>query len=238
VLDRFYCPSLSDAMVELTVEEFHHLAHVLRKRVGDRVALFDGRGGWAEGTVESLGKREGRVRVDRVQPPSAEIVPAVCIATAVPKGDRSRWLVEKLTELNVETWTPLQTVRSVVDPGVGRLEKLQQTVIAACKQCGRNRLLRVAPLVTWQDWLAHEQVQSGIFVADPGGEPISAAFERLTLRTAPLPRLAAAVGPEGGFAPEELKLAREAGAVCVSLGTPILRIETAAVALAAFLRLR
>jgi 16S rRNA (uracil1498-N3)-methyltransferase len=237
-VDRFYSPSLTNTPVELRDEEFHHLAHVLRKRVGDRVALFDGRGRAAAGVIEALGKRDARIRIEQLHPPESDSRVTIAFATPVPKGDRAKWLVEKLTELGVDVWTPLQTGRSVVDPGFTRLEKLQQSVIAACKQCGRNRLLEIEPLTTWESWVGREQAVGPILVADPQGEPINVVLERLTDRPAPWVRLHAAVGPEGGFAPEELDLARQSGAVLVNLGTTILRIETAAIALAAILRLR
>jgi 16S rRNA (uracil1498-N3)-methyltransferase len=237
VLDRFYCPSLSESpIIHLRDEEFHHLARVLRKEVGDRVALFDGRGQSAEGVIESVGKRDAHVRVEQLHEPAPDSRVSTSLATPVPKGDRGKWLVEKLTELGVDTWTPLLTSRSVIEPGLPRLERLQQSVIAACKQCGRNRLLEVDSPLPWQEWLLREREHGPILIADPAGEPINDALERLTLR--PPWRLCAAVGPEGGFAAEELDLARRTGAVCVRLGTNILRIETAAIALAAILRLR
>jgi 16S rRNA (uracil1498-N3)-methyltransferase len=237
VLDRFYSPKLTEgAVVELDNEEFHHLAHVLRKQVGDRIALFDGCGRSAIGQIESLGRRGVQVRVEPPVSCDSESNPVLTLATAVPKGDRAKWLIEKLTELNVDIWTPLQTARGIVDPRLPRLEKFQHSVIAACKQCGRNRLLKVHPPHTLQEWLMREQQHGAILIADPQGEPINQALERLTW--GPSLRLAAAVGPEGGLSLEELELARQAGAVCVSLGSNILRIETAAIAMAAFLRLR
>lgn len=239
VLDRFYAPSFADAEnVELCDDEFHHLAHVLRKRVGDRIVLFDGVGRSAEGVVELVGKRDARIRVENVRTSQPGAGVQLALATAVPKGDRAKWLVEKLTELDVDIWTPLQTERSVVEPGAARLEKLQQSVIAACKQCGRNRLLAIEPPITWAEWIERERPAGPILVADPAGEPINAQLERLTQGSTPQQRLCAAIGPEGGFTPGELELAHQAGAVCVALGSTVLRIETAAIALAAILRLR
>lgn len=237
--DRFYLPSLSEeSLVELHDDEFHHLAHVLRKRPGDAVTLFDGRGQSAEGVIESVDKRGARIRIGQRHAPDSEDRVILALAAPVPKGDRARWLIEKLTELGVDSWTPLQTARSIVDPGSARLDKLQQTVIAACKQCGRNRLLRIRPRAGWRDWLDGAKGAGPILVADRLGNPINEVLERLTVSLAPQACLHVAVGPEGGLTPEELDLARQAGADCVALGPTVLRVETAAIALAAIVRLR
>jgi 16S rRNA (uracil1498-N3)-methyltransferase len=234
MLDRFYAPtSLEQPAIELPDEEAHHLQNVLRKRVGDRVAVFDGRGGAAVAEVESLRRNHVRLSILSREPPTAIPSPAIVLATAVPKGDRARWLVEKATELGVDRWVPLQTERGVVDPGETRLDKLRQTVVAACKQCGRNRLLEISSPVTWPELLAESGAAPGLIVADPAGMP---ARETVGTEAAvESGRLTAAVGPEGGFTPRELDDARAAGAQFVSLGPPVLRIETAALALAALL---
>lgn len=229
MLDRFFAPTSFDRpVIELPEEESHHLARVLRKGVGDHITIFDGQGRAATAAVDAVGRRAVRVRV--VEPISIE-VPArrhIVLATAVPKGDRARWLVEKATEIGVDVWVPLQTARSIVDPRAARLDKLRQTVVAACKQCGRNRLMEVCEPRAWPDLLTEVNPGTRLLVADPAGAP---AMEVLPQRNAA--RLLVAVGPEGGFTSEELTFAAGLGAEFVSLGPHVLRIETAAVALAA-----
>lgn len=237
-MDRYFLDAPLEGEVVLRDEEFHHLARVMRTQVGDEVALFDGCGGAARATVVAIGKRDARLRIDSVAPGEATPGPEIVIATATPKGDRAKWMIEKLTELGVDSWTPLQTGRSVADPGTGKLERLQQTVIAACKQCGRIRLLRLEQPAPWSEWLQREIAHGPILVADRDGIPINEALERFTESRLSPERWCAAVGPEGGFTTDELRTARALGAWPVCLSQTILRIETAAVALAAVLQTR
>jgi 16S rRNA (uracil1498-N3)-methyltransferase len=130
------------------------------------------------------------------------------LATAVPKGDRFDWLVEKATELGVERLIPLVTDRSVVEPRGSKLSRLRRLIIESSKQCRRDRLMVLDdPL------------------ADPEGCPPG--------RWPPLERgrsLALAVGPEGGFTTEERALADQAGWRPINLSVHTLRIETAGLA--------
>jgi 16S rRNA (uracil1498-N3)-methyltransferase len=242
MLDRFHTPeslaaeTATGEMVELTGPEAHHPANVLRKQPGDRVELFDGQGAAATAEIISLSRRTIELRiVDR----STAIETSrrqVTLATAVPKGDRFRWLVEKATELGVERLIPLQTTRSVVDPRSGKLDKMRQAVIAACKQSGRNRLLEIAATTTLAELLdgrdgSQETESPTLLIAHPGGEAIDEALADVPVEMS----LLMLIGPEGGFTDEEVAFAESYGAKTVSLGPHILRIETAALAAAAVL---
>lgn len=203
-------------------DEAHHLGRVLRKQPGDRVELFDGVGGSAESVVVEVARKKCRLRVangwQQDEPPKRELV----IATAFPKGDRARFLVEKATELDVARIVPLHTSRSVVAPRDSKLDKLRQTVVAACKQCGRNRLLEIDEPIAWSSFLPGEL--GHFLVASPGATAAALG--------PPSNRVTIAVGPEGGFTDDELSAARDVGAEFVGLGRHILRIETAAIAAA------
>lgn len=211
----------------LVGDEARHLVRVLRARVGDAVSVFDGSGQEWPARVASLGRDE--VALDVGTPPPAAPLPArpLTLAVALPKGERQKWLVEKLTELGVTRLVPLATARGVAEATPAAVERLARGVIEACKQCGRNTLMEIAAPRSIPMLLAGAEA-SLIIVADPGGTPLetvrspTAAGEVLAL-----------VGPEGGFAPEELAAAVGAGAVRAGLGPHILRVETAAIALAA-----
>jgi 16S rRNA (uracil1498-N3)-methyltransferase len=150
----------------------------------------------------------------------------VTLAVAPPKGDRFRWIVEKATELGVDRLVPLLTKRTVVDPRDSKLDKLRQTIIAACKQCGRNRLMELTEPVRF-DALLKDERETEVWLLHPSGQRIR-EFEA-PQRSASLMLL---VGPEGGFTDDEVARAQEQGAEMVALGRTILRTETAAIAAA------
>lgn len=227
--ERYFLPEFpSGDCSELAGSEFHHLAHVMRANPGDHIVVFDGQGNQADAQIVGISKSRASLRLaDRRLDPSPRR--NILLATAVPKADRFRWLVEKATELGVSRLIPLQTTRSVVAPGVLRLEKARQTVIEACKQSGRNRLMSIEPLTRWEDLLRETFPTTVTFVADPTGRPLAAFPADARANDVLL-----VAGPEGGLTAIEGAQAVEAGASLVSLGPRVLRVETAAIVLSAY----
>src|SRR5262249_55281299 len=148
-----------------------------------------------------------------------------------PRGDRFDWLVEKATELGVSQLIPLTTSRSVVDPRNTKLDKLRQTVIAACKQSGRNHLMKISAVSSWSEFLKQILPGHRALVAHPSGQRFD-SIQQCEPAGGHRPQ-AIAIGPEGGFSDEEVESATALGAQVIQLGSSILRIETAAIALAA-----
>src|SRR5438876_1273189 len=142
--DRFYVNCrLAPGNVQLRGPEAHHLATVLRARPGDAVCLFNGDGAEYPAVVVEAGKNQVILDVTGRDTPQHELGCRLEVAAPLPKGNRSDFLVEKLTELGVTDFVPLRTRRSVVHPRPTRLDKLERTVIEASKQCGRNVLMRI-----------------------------------------------------------------------------------------------
>ena len=224
--ERVYWPEfpsiLDEAILVIDGDEGHHLGRVRRIEVGDAVELFDGRGNGRRGEVLDVVK--DRVTVRLVGPPVPDRVASVSLtlASAVPKGDRLGWLVEKATELGVSTFVPILTDRSVVDPRSAKLDRLRKSVIEACKQCGRNRLMTIENPTAWSAFLRDVRPESTRLIAHPGG---------LAFSEWPTPATSAvvAIGPEGGFTERESGNSVGAGFVAVSLGPTLLRVETAAI---------
>jgi 16S rRNA (uracil1498-N3)-methyltransferase len=225
---RFYvnCP-LAPGPVRIEGPEVHHLAGVVRLRPGDPVCLFNGGGHEFPATVVACSRHFVDLEVLGMESPHREISFHLEIAAPLPKGDRGQFMLEKLTELGVAAYVPLRTARSVVHPGEIRIEKLRRIVIEASKQCGRNALMQVAPLTEWTEYCSCEGTPQIRILAHPGTTSDS------NLTTIPANQdMVLAVGPEGGFTEGELGAAQEHHWRFVSLGPRILRIETAAVALA------
>jgi 16S rRNA (uracil1498-N3)-methyltransferase len=228
--DRYFSaePINADA-ITLDGAEAHHLLHVLRATPGVQVVLFDGTGWEFDAEVKACRRATVELTIVARRAVDRELPFALTLGVPLPKGDRQRWLVEKVVELGVTRLVPLRTARSVATSEKGG-EKLDRYVIEASKQCGRNRLMEIAAPLPWSEWLA-APADSRRVIADPTGRQLSATSE-VTQPTF------AAVGPEGGFTDEELAAARAAGWELASLGPRILRIETAALALAALLSQR
>jgi len=227
VSERFFSDEpITGGEATLVGAEAHHLLHVMRLKEGAHVALFDGGGAEFEAEVTACRRGEVRLAVRSRRDVDRELRAPLVLGVALPKGDRQKWLVEKLTELGVTRLVPLATERSVVRPSGGALAKLRRAVVEACKQCGRNRLMEVREEATLRAFFhdgAAEATQR--LIAHPGGGAAPSLGE-------PAPTWCA-IGPEGGFTDEEVARAREAGWQVVVLGPRMLRVETAALALAA-----
>jgi 16S rRNA (uracil1498-N3)-methyltransferase len=222
---RFYCPDPPSAgRLRLEADEARHLVRVCRFGVGDLVEVFDGQGNATMAEILRVGDRS--VDLGPVGNPLAERQwPfGVMLATAVPKGDRFDWLVEKCTELGVERVYPIVTERSVVDPGGPKLARLRRAIIETSKQCGRNRLMVLHEPMTWE-LMAKLSTKALKLLADPAGLPPSR-----WPAVSPPDGVLWAVGPEGGFSSSENALAEATGWTAVSLSRNTLRIETAGVA--------
>ncbi len=234
---RFYFEGSFDSdLLLLEGSEAHHMLHVLRMQVGDPVLVFNGTGAEADAVIAKTSRKTVEIKITERREIQASTQVPVILATAVPKGDRFRWLVEKTAELGVTRLVPLITERSSVDPGENRLKKLQQTIVAAAKQSGQTRLMELTPLQKWDDFLAEScQTDCRMLIADPGGSALDLLSRPFTAAvTSPVILL---IGPEGGFSPEELQTAIEQGAQPVKLSEAILRIETAGILFAGLVRL-
>lgn len=238
-LPRFYAPDLtsidnppSSGLLVLCETESHHLRNVLRLKEREFIEVFDGQGHRATGVIESVGRNAAHVSIDRLtlklqNRHATELV----IATAVPKGDRFDWLIEKSCELGVDQLIPLKTERGTVDPRLSKLDRLRQAVVAACKQCQRDWLMTIGAFSSLDEVLsAHPD---GIFLlAEPSGNSLTSLAPSLVRSK----RVIVLIGPEGGFTDREQEKVLARGGLPVTCGEHILRIETAALSTAALLR--
>ena len=222
--DRFFIESpIVGETALVTGNEAQHLAKVMRAQVGDSLTLFDGSGAEFLARVEKLGRHEVQVAILERHAIDRELPRDVTLAVALPKGERQQWLVEKLTELGVTRVVPIVTKRGVAQPVDNALSRLRRTVIEASKQCGRNRLLEIAPPQTWTALAT--QCDAARYLAHP-------AIAVTVAKPADQQAVVLAVGPEGGWTDEEVALAIAHHWQGIDLGPRILRVETAAIALA------
>ena len=231
--------------VSLDRAEAHHARDVLRLADGTPVEVFDDAGGVGHGVLVLAGG-DASVRVERVQLAGLRSdSPRLCVAAAVPKGDRADWMVEKLSELGVDEFVPLAAARSVVLPeGKGKRERWVRIATEAAKQSRRTGVMRITELTPLA--AALRRVTGGATGADAHPDStqqrawfLSTESENPTPIDRAIADLQAAaavttfVGPEGGWAASEVEQFIAAGATAVRLTPTILRIETAAVTAAA-----
>ena len=244
-MPRFYCPiPLSvGAELELPANAARHV-QVLRLQPGSAITLFNGEGGEHSATVLRMGRSDVAVRVDAHHAIEREPARAVHLAVGMPANDRMDWLVEKATELGVASIQPLHTAHSVLRLSGERATKKQahwqSVAVAACEQCGGNRVPMVHPVRELAAWLKGQPGQEAspvvrcVLSLASGTQPLSATAAQHP-GSAPLLLLS---GPEGGLSPGEDAQARIAGFVPVTLGPRVLRAETAALAALALLVLQ
>ncbi len=213
----------------------HHAINVLRILAGDRIVLFNGKGGEYTAAVESVDNRhclavkiEAWNEVERESPLSIVLIQAASVA------DKMDYVVQKTIEAGVSAIRPIVTQRGVVrlsaEKASRRLEHWNSLAIAACEQCGRNRVPAIHPVISMSQWLAQLPTtpQSLRLLLTPQAATKFGDLDK------PLGQIELLVGPEGGFNPDEQNAAVACGFVPLTLGPRILRTETAAlVAIAA-----
>lgn len=232
----FYCPDLSSPLTQLSQAEAAHARGPLRLRDGSQVVCFDGRGRVADGVLQIAGQSKSdavTVKIDEPRPVDFPWPVKLTLAFALPKQSRQDFLFEKCTELGVWAFQPLICERSVVRPRPERLGKWQRTTIEAAKQCHRVYLPELAKPATITEILTRADQFDALLLAsleEKGQTLVNHLNKSPSIRS-----VLAAIGPEGGLTADEQAALRAAGFVPVSLGPSVLRIETAATAVAAII---
>ena len=225
-MSRFLLPAedWSDAPA-LTGGEARHLSQVLRIRRGETITVFDGCGRRASAEVMEVARDRVALQLGDVEAVPAPR-PAITLVQAIPKGKMMDLIVQKAVELGVAAIQPLITRHTVVQPDDRKSDKWRRTALEACKQCGQDTLPHIGEPLPFDSWLATHDAGSGLqLIASlaPGARPMRDVLLGH-------PDTAAAtllVGPEGDFAADETASALAAGFLPVSLGSIILRVETA-----------
>ncbi len=227
---RFFIDQTLESGTELGLEDAdaHHGLHVLRLRSGDRVVLFNGRGGEFSGEILNTSKDRMIVAIGEYQPIDRESGLKVDLAQSVSRGERMDYTIQKAVELGASNIIPLLTERTTVKLDKQRAEKRyahwHNIITSACEQCGRNTIPGLTSVQTLNGWLADQHNSPNTRLVLRGNAQTNltniAIHEAVTLL----------IGPEGGLSPDELHAAETAGFTSVRLGERILRTETAALA--------
>lgn len=219
------CPLQHNAVVTLDENAANHVARVLRLKPGAQLILFNGEGGEYRAVLERSNKLQVEARVGEFVDRETESPLPITLAQGVSRGERMDYTIQKAVELGVTRIVPVFSRRSVVSLQGERLDKRvrrwQGVAESACEQCGRNRVPPVWEAISVDEWLQrddgalklilHPDAPLDLFGMAPPAGPVSLL-----------------IGPEGGFAPEEITQAQAAGYIGLRLGPRILRTETAA----------
>jgi 16S rRNA (uracil1498-N3)-methyltransferase len=225
---------LSGKGVGLPEQAGLHLTRVLRLDPGAPVTLFDGTGGEYAGTLERDGKKWW-AKVGSHDPVERESPLSVTLLQGIARGERMDLIVQKATELGVARIVPLFAERSVVKADekqrARKLEHWRAIAVAACEQCGRNRIPEIVEPRSLGD--AVDALPAGLrcLLAADAAESLATAASRAATR-----EIALLIGPEGGIAPNEQTFARANGFVACRMGPRIMRTETAGLAALATLQ--
>jgi 16S rRNA (uracil1498-N3)-methyltransferase len=266
-LTRIYVDTpLAEGMtLDLAPATASHLAKVLRARGGEDIVLFNGDGREFMGSVDNVRGSRVRATVGMATHADRESPLGITLVQCIPRGDRMDFIVQKATELGVRRIIPVLSQRSVVRlderQASSKADHWRAVAVGACEQCGRNRLPDIDAPRKLLDYLGESPVNRIRLVLEPeagspaqsraavGATPMVPTAGTLTLDSgappaldpgaaADNPGIDVAIGPEGGFAPEELDAFRLAGFTRLTLGPRILRTETAAIVALAWLQSR
>jgi 16S rRNA (uracil1498-N3)-methyltransferase len=239
-MNRFFCPKpeILDNMIFMKdKEQLHHIKRVLRLKVGEGAVIFDQDGNEYDCLIAKIEEDVVLEIKEKRSPDKSNIRVKLTIACAIPKKSKIDDIIDKLTQLGVERVIPLKTERVVVklDKRKERLrfERWQKIALSAAQQSQRANIADIGPVMTMRELLAASAEFDLKLIPTLGGErrPLKEIFSEGHFRN-----ILVLIGPEGDFSDEEVKSAKNAGFIPVTLGELVLRVDTAAVAVASFIR--
>lgn len=209
-------------------DDIHHISKVMRFCTGTELICVDGLGNDYVAKITQITKNEVTCDIIKIHPSQGEPLTKIILAQSLPKGERWNWVLQKGTELGVTQFLPFISERTVVKIDEKKAEKKrdrwQRIVKEAAEQSARGIIPEVSSPRTWKDLLSVIKEQAHAWIAyENGGKPLNACLQPLEGKQAIL----LIVGPEGGFSATEIEEAVQAGATPITLGSRILRTETA-----------
>ena len=202
---------------------------MLRLNPGDTIVLFNGTGGSYVASLTSIDKKRAAAEVKTFDSSEVELPYAITLAQALPESSKMDWIIEKAIELGAAGIQPLAAQRCVMRLSGERAEKRrlhwQGVIESASEQCGRNRLAQLGEVSDFKQWIAQQDMHKRLFLS-PRADHSLADW----VKHHPAQALTIMIGPEGGFSEQEEQLALQHGAIGLSMGSRVLRTETAGLA--------
>jgi len=230
---------VKDRFCSITGSEARHISRVLRMAPGDRFILMDGRGARYQVLIDTVGAREVLVLLEKTLPPPPPSPVKIILCQALLKSRPMDYIVQKTSELGVDCIVPFASKRTVVrlegDRMRNKIRHWREIARGAAKQSGRETPAKIESPLPFHELAARWKKESGLKVILWEGER-KRDLKELLAPPPPLQRVVALIGPGGGFVHEEIEEAQKAGFVPVSLGSRVLRSETAAITLVALIQ--
>lgn len=229
---RFYHPFALTAHTEIALPDAlaHHAIRVLRLKDGQDIVLFDGLGTQFPATLRIEGKK-GFANLGAAETPVRELAGRITVLQGIASSDKMDWIIEKAVEMGVSCLVPIRAQRSVLQLSAERQAKRmahwQRVIESASEQCGRNRLMELAAPLSLSDYFRDARTGLHLFCDPDAPQQLAQAIKPQDQAVTIL------IGPEGGWSPEEQKVALAAQAQAIRFGHRVLRTETAALALTA-----
>ena len=226
---RIYHPTTLSIGEETNLNETasHHLGTVLRLKSGAIFTLFDGQDHEYTVCIQAVLKKRMTVLVTEAHDVCRESTLAIHLAQGIAKGERMTFSLQKAVELGVSEYTPIWTQHAAFkwdkDLDSKKWQQWQHLMIAAAEQCGRTRMPKLNPMLSFDDFLKRHQPSNGLLL-EPSTGVHWRALSWQNQRSATL-----LIGPEGGFSFTEIEQALHHGYQALTLGPRILRTETAVV---------
>lgn len=226
-MNRFYIETELNTgnTIELTESVFHHWVRVLRAKEQEQAIFFNGKGGEYLVTLTEINKKNALVSIDQFNKLDRTAPFNVVLGQVMSKGDRMDYAIQKATELGVTTIQLLTSdrceMRLKYDRDQKKLDHWQSVAIAACEQCGMNRVPEILAPISLNDWVKSE-LPTSRFVLAPNKDQTN-----ILLNTTP--DIALLIGPEGGLSETEIETANQYQFKNWCIGDRVLRTETAPV---------
>lgn len=229
-MPRFFTGEVFDNNACITGEDARHIALSLRMKPGDEVTVCDARGTDYQCVIRGVEPQCISLEIASKAPCAGEPSVAITLYQALPKGDKLEYIVQKAVELGVTRIVPVLTHRCVSRPDAKamakKLERYNRIALEAAKQCGRGRVPQVASLLDFSAALAEiKKAPLGIFFYENSDQSLKTAISNRVQS-----EVSILIGSEGGFEPGEAQAAIDCGLLSLSLGSRILRCETAPLA--------
>ncbi len=237
-MHRFYvAQKVEQDIIGITdVEQLHHIRDVLRLKVDDEIIIFDNKGNEYTGTITELDKKQAVLTLKASK--SAENRPIkITVACALPKKGKIDEVIDNLTQLGVDRIIPMTTKRVIVrledSKKAARLQRWRKIAQSAAQQSQRNSIPLIEPITSANGVLARSHDFDLKLIPTLSGKK---HIKEVLAESKPS-NILVLIGPEGDFSPQEIELAKSEGFIPVSLGNSVLRVDTAAIAVASYINL-